>query len=430
MQPGANEQSETGAGGVAPARSTELALLLQITNGFNAGWEVSELLDRMYEDFHQLLPYDRMEYSVLQDRGHVLLAEWVRAGYGRSLVPSGYAYRRAGRAPGDARYEVPFLDNDLPTGAVDRPPDHPVSLLAAEGIRASLNCPLIVGKEIRGYLFFNSRQRDAYTSHHLELIQLIAGQLASMLEQSRLNEQLRSRNEDLRNLERSRLEFIATISHELRTPLTAVVGFSEELRDSIGEFSREDISQFVSVIAAQSAEVAGIVEDLLVMSRAESGHLTVTPTPVNVTAEVRRVGAFIPRERTDQVINYQLADAIALADPLRLRQIARNLLSNASRYGGSTVEVALFAEGGYVVFAVCDDGPGIPVEDQKEIFRAYGRSESAARRPGSIGLGLTVSRYLAEAMGGSLEYEHAGGGSRFVLRLPAYVTGDGLGVPG
>jgi len=166
------------------------------------------------------------------------------------------------------------------------------------------------------------------------------------------------------------------------------------------------------------------------MSRAESGHLTVTPTPVNVTAEVRRVGAFIPRERTDQVINYQLADAIALADPLRLRQIARNLLSNASRYGGSTVEVALFAEGGYVVFAVCDDGPGIPVEDQKEIFRAYGRSESAARRPGSIGLGLTVSRYLAEAMGGSLEYEHAGGGSRFVLRLPAYVTGDGLGVPG
>jgi signal transduction histidine kinase len=420
---GEEERDPTVADVPGRLRSDELALLLKITNNFNAGWELSEILDTMYDEFQRLLPYDRMEYAVLEEGGHVLVAEWVRAGYGRSAVPTGSSYRRSDPIRDDARYQVPFLDNDLPTGAVDRPPDHPVSMLAAEGIKASLNCPLVVGGEIRGYLFFNSRQTDAYSSHHLDLIQLIAGQLASLLEQTRLNEQLRARNQELRDLERSRLEFIATISHELRTPLTAVVGFSEELRDSVAEFSADDISQFASVIAAQSSEVSGIVEDLLVMSRAESGHLSVTPTPVNVAAEVRRVGEFVTAERPDQVTKYRLVDAIALADPMRVRQITRNLLSNAGRYGGPTVRVTLRIESGYVVLVVCDDGPGIPAADQEAIFQAYGRSEAAARRPGSIGLGLTVSRYLAEAMGGSLEYRRAECGSHFELRLPAYLTG-------
>lgn len=416
-RPGRSSREET------QTRSDELALLLKITNGLSAGWEVSDILDAMFDEFQQILPYDRMEYAVLDEGGLTLTTSWAKARYGVTSVPAGFAYRRSEPVAGSSRYQVAFLDNDLKSYASHSPDDHPVSRLVAEGINSSLNCPLVVGDEVRGYLFFNSKHRDSYTPHHSSLIQLVAGQLASILEQSRLNDQLKARNQELRAMEMSRLEFIASISHELRTPLTAVVGFASELQDRADEFTRDEISQFVAVIAAQGREVAGLVEDLLVITRAEAGHLSVTPAPVNVAGEVRRVKDALPQERPDQETMLDLADVVAWADPLRVRQIIRNLLTNSGRYGGSTARVLVQAVDDQVMLVVADDGPGIPESDREAVFAAYGRCETSIVQPGSIGLGLTVSRCLAEAMGGSLTYDRLEGESRFTLQLPAYRPG-------
>ena len=312
------------------------------------------------------------------------------------------------------------MDNDLTAYAARCADDHPVALLAAEGVRSSLNCPLLLGDEVTGILFLNSREPNAHSPHHLELIQLIAGHLASILEHSRLNDQLTAQNSTLRSLERSRLEFIASISHELRTPLTAVLGFASELRDRVAEFSDEEIAQFSALIASQSAEVSGLVEDLLVITLAESGHLDVHREVVDVADEVARVYDSMPRDRRDQEATLDLVDAQAWADPLRVRQVVRNLLSNASRYGGPHLKVLLATSGGHVTVTVSDDGEGIPEDDRDSVFQAYERSHGFPGRPGSVGLGLTVSRYLAEAMGGALSYERVDGESRFVLRLPVY----------
>jgi len=404
-------------------RTDELSLLLKITNAFNSGWEPSEILDSLYDEFQQILPFDRLEYAVLDETGYVLTTQWFRATYDSKLIPIGYAYRRPAPMARNSRYRVTNLDNDLPSYARTCPPDHPVSLLAAEGIRSSLSCPLVITDEVKGYLFFNTRRFDSYTEHHKDLIQLIAGHLASMLEQSRLNNQLRAQNQVLRDLEQSRLEFIASISHELRTPLTAVVGFASELQDRAETFSADEVSQFVGVIAAQSNEVAGIVEDLLVITRAEAGFLTVAPAPVNLAGEIRSVGASLPTERPEQTFSFDLTEAVVWADPLRVRQVARNLLSNASRYGGDDVRVAIVTDGVKVHMAVTDDGPGIPAEDHDMVFQAYGRSAVPESKPGSIGLGLTVSRYLAEAMDGELTYDRVGGESRFTFTLPLYLPG-------
>jgi signal transduction histidine kinase len=100
------------------------------------------------------------------------------------------------------------------------------------------------------------------------------------------------------------------------------------------------------------------------------------------------------------------------------------LLSNAVRYGGNDVRVTVAASKPDLTIVVSDDGPGIPESDREMVFRAYGRSSHSNSKPGSIGLGLTVSRYLAEAMEGSLEYERSGNCSRFVLTLPAYRPGN------
>ena len=398
-------------------------LLLEITIGFHAGLEVDEILDTLFDEFQQILPYDRMEYAVVAENGYVLTTAWTRANYDSTSVPVGYAYRRSVQVSNDPRYRVPFLDNNLPEYARKRPASHPVSLLVSEGIRCSLNCPLVVGDEVKGYLFFNTRWRDSYTPHHSDLIQLIASQLASVLGQSQLNEQLRTRNQELRDLEQSRLEFIASISHELRTPLTSVVGFASELRDRAEAFTLDEISQFASAIAAQSTEVADIVEDLLVITRAEAGHLAMEHGPVNVADEVRQVCASMPIEGAEQQTIMDLTDGFAWADSLRVRQVTRNLLSNALHYGGPTIRLSVQPVGRHIVLVVADDGGGVPKEDHEMIFQAYGSSHAAVGRTGSLGLGLTVSRYLAEAMQGSLTYDRVDGESRFSLQLPAYRPG-------
>lgn len=416
MQPGQSARDET-------SQSDELALLLTINNGFSSGASAHEILESLYEELQQILPFDRMEHAVLDETGHVLTTEWFRATYPSKLVPIGYAYRRPDAIARNERYRVTTLENDLPSYALNRPDDHPVSLLVSEGICSSLSCPLVIADEVVGYLFFNTRVFGGYTSHQLDLIQLIAGQLASTLEQSRLNDQLKEQNEQLRDLEKSRLEFIASISHELRTPLTAVVGFASELQDRVDNFSPEEISQFVSVIAAQSNEVSGIVEDLLVITRAEAGFLGVNPGPVNIEFELEEVVASLPDERPAQTITLDIEDGVAWADALRVRQIARNLLSNAVRYGGDRVEVTVSIDGCQVLVTVVDDGDGIPEQDREMVFQAYGRSQLSESKPGSIGLGLTVSRYLAEAMNGSLHYKRVDDESRFSLLLPLYRPG-------
>jgi len=108
---------------------------------------------------------------------------------------------------------------------------------------------------------------------------------------------------------------------------------------------------------------------------------------------------------------------VALADPIRFRQIVRNLVTNAIRYGGDEIQISMSRKGDRVAVCVADDGPGVPEEDRERIFEAYHRAHSSAGQPGSVGLGLTVSRTLAELMGGSLSYSK-NGLSTFVLDLP------------
>jgi signal transduction histidine kinase len=410
--------------------SDELSMLLRVTDACSAGSSVGEILDSLYEELQVLIPFDRLEYAVIDETGYVLTTEWYRATYDTKLIPIGHSYRRSRRVATDPRYRLTTIDNDMPAYARDRDLDHPVSLLVKEGIKSSLSCPLLVDNQMKGFLFFNRFCYDGYEKHHAALIQLIAGHIASVIEQSRLNQQLQERNDRLQELERSRSEFIASISHELRTPLTAVVGFASELYDRVESFSPEELRQFAGVISAQSSEVASIVEDLLVITRADAGHLAVTPGPVDVAMELDLVRRSLPDDRPQQRITMSLGEAIAWADPMRVRQILRNILSNAQRYGGDEVRVSATGVDDDVVVAVTDDGPGIPEQDREIVFQAYGRSHRSEGKPGSIGLGLTVSRYLAQAMNGSLGYDRVDNITRFELTLPRYRPGGSCLEPG
>ena len=137
-------------------RPADLAALLKITSAFSSGWEVGEILDSLYDELQSILPFDRLEYAVVDDTGYRLITHWFRATYESKLIPVGYAYRRSQRVATEPKYRVTALENDMPAYARHRPPEHPVSLLVAEGMKSSLSCPLIVGDVVKGFLFFNT----------------------------------------------------------------------------------------------------------------------------------------------------------------------------------------------------------------------------------------------------------------------------------
>ncbi len=232
---------------------------------------------------------------------------------------------------------------------------------------------------------------------------------------------IRSREEKL-VVEKDRLlfdkdRFVASVSHELRTPLTAVVGLAHTLADAGDALSTEERSEFVSLIVEQSEDLAALVDDLLVAARASSGQLSLVVGEVDLQDEVNRVGAtqFSAQVHTPDRI-------VVVADPVRVRQILRNLTSNSLRYGGEQRRVTLRRSGIMGIVSIEDNGPPLSPEAVQTIFSAFGRAHDRPGQTDSVGLGLTVSRQLARMMGGDIDYHHDGRWGSFRLSLPMAVT--------
>lgn len=215
---------------------------------------------------------------------------------------------------------------------------------------------------------------------------------------------------------KARDEFVATVSHELRNPLSALLGLAQELANDYESFSEEDRKEIVGVMARQAEDAAWIIEDLLVAYREDTSRVTVLPEPFDVGDEVERV-----LETVEKPVAYepQLDATRVYADPRRTRQILRNLISNAVRYGGDEVKVTTRRhDDKSIQVVVCDDGEALDPDDARRIFESYERGNRPLD-PRSVGLGLSVVRKLATLMDGHVEYEHDGSYSRFIVTLPA-----------
>jgi PAS domain S-box-containing protein len=214
----------------------------------------------------------------------------------------------------------------------------------------------------------------------------------------------------------ARDEFVASVSHELRDPLATVVGLATEIRDRLDDFGRDELAELVGLIADQGGDMAAMVEDLLVATRADLTKLDVAAMPVDLEGAVAAVLRAWP-QRNIEVLR-PVSPALAWADAGRVRQVIRNLLTNAFRYGGERIEVEIdVPTDGLCRLLVRDDGAPIRDDVRQAMFGAY---EHHGMGPG-VGLGLTVARKLARLMGGDLSYDHAGGWSTFTLTLPESV---------
>lgn len=216
----------------------------------------------------------------------------------------------------------------------------------------------------------------------------------------------------------SKDRFLAGVSHELRTPLTAVVGYASILKSTWPNLGDEERGEVLEVLHQQSGEVASIVEDLLVATRLDTDELAFSIGRVSLARQVEAATSalLLPAGKLYEISVPEEIEVVA--DAGRVRQILRNLISNAYRYGGSRIGIDTAVVDSSVTLTVSDDGDGIPREEWELVFDSYYRSHHTSGQPDSVGLGLTVSRQLARRMGGELVYQRVGGESRFVLTLP------------
>ncbi len=238
----------------------------------------------------------------------------------------------------------------------------------------------------------------------------------------RLREQevdMRSSLEAERAVSAAKDELIAGISHELRTPLTGIHGFSEILMTQ-GLADQEMAMDLVSIIHSESGELSRMIDDLLTAARIDAGELGVAVEPTELSVAIDSV--LQPVLRQGRNVAASCPTVWVAADPLRLRQILRNLISNAAKHGGDNIAVIVDQANGMARITVADDGPGVSEGIITRLFDRFVNGGRGALLAGSVGLGLAVARDLAERMGGQITYKRIDDITMFDIEIPLAPT--------
>jgi signal transduction histidine kinase len=234
---------------------------------------------------------------------------------------------------------------------------------------------------------------------------------------------------EIRRLEQVRRDFVANASHELKTPLTTVRGFAETLLDA--EPSEKLRHEFLTAIVRSANRMQRLVDDLLDLSRLESGGWRLEAEEVELSNAVKVAWADFRDAADARGVRFAMhGDAVALADPDGLHQVFLNLFDNALRYtpDRGSITVTVTTCDGMVELAVTDTGRGIPSKALDRVFERFYRVDPARDRElGGTGLGLSIVRHLASAMGGHVVAEsELGRGATIRFTLPLAGGGDEL----
>jgi two-component system phosphate regulon sensor histidine kinase PhoR len=230
----------------------------------------------------------------------------------------------------------------------------------------------------------------------------------------------------IKQLENTRQEFVANVSHELRTPLSLIKGYVETLLDGAKD-DAEKCTRFLQTIEKHTDRLTFLIEDLLTISRLESGRIVMNLHPVELKSEVQHVLDDLrarATEKSAQLENAVPAGLTARADADRLEQVLFNLVENALKYGQSGGAVRVGArplpDKGMVEIWVGDDGPGIPADARDRVFERFYRIDRArSRDSGGTGLGLSIVKHIVQAHGGEVWLKsELGEGTTFVFTLP------------
>jgi PAS domain S-box-containing protein len=251
----------------------------------------------------------------------------------------------------------------------------------------------------------------------------ISAHVKAEAEREQLLDELAEQNEQLRAFDRLKDEFVASVSHELRTPLTSIRGYLELMRDD--QVLDEEHEGMLGIVDRNAARLLGLVNDLLFAAQvSDGGHVKLALEQLDLAVIVgEAAAAAAPRAESGGVtLEVDAQTASLQGDPMRIAQVADNLISNAIKFTppGGTVRVRLSSEADDVLLTVSDSGMGIADDEQADLFSRFYRTKAA--RTGAVpgtGLGLSIVKSIVVAHGGAVAFTSTlGVGTTFVVTLP------------
>lgn len=380
-------------------KAAQLQLLQDVSLKISGQRSIDEVFRLIVEGAVEVLEADQARLLVFAEEQDEIVADVSALPYG---MPDGKAEVREGIAGWVLAHGEPTLSADIATDSRNRGASQ---VAARAGEFASLAmAPLLVDAAVVGTLsVLRKRGRASFRAEDVHMLTTLATHAGYAIQSARLLD-------SLENSLAARDRLLALVSHELRTPLTAIIGMAGTVRDNAGSFDPTELARYASVIVDQGRDLAGIVDDLLSSAAAEAGALEVAVGSVNLWQQVSAVAASLGETARSAGPPFDVE-----ADALRVRQIVRNLVTNARRHGGPTIRIAVSCETQWGFVDVADDGAGVPQDLQPRLFEPF---EHGGDHAESVGLGLAVCRDLAERMGGAVTYQRTDGWSTFRLALP------------
>ncbi|MGB5676053.1 MAG: GAF domain-containing protein [Gemmatimonadota bacterium] len=323
--------------------------------------------------------------------------------------------------------KVPIRVHDMSSDprSAGMPGTHP-------GMTSFLGVPIRIGDRAYGNLYLTNKEQDAaFTERDETIVSMLAAQAAVSIENARQFKTLQRLLDELRQTQQQRDRFYAFVNHDLRNACSGVLMWSERLLlETTGE--ARDIPE---KIRRGSEHAMRLVQDVLDLESLSQGRLETWPRMIVVNDLLQATMDGIHPQAEQKKMRLRLkrnrSNLRMVADPDRVLQIMTNLLSNAIKYSPEGTDVRIAAdlsregpgEAGqaerWLAISVADQGPGVPEADQERIFGEYEKGGSGRRKRGGVGIGLTLSRRLAEYMGGDLTLESTPGeGATFTLWMP------------
>ena len=409
-------------------RLSELSALFQVSTALNLQLRLDDILEIIVRRVVSTLRAQQASIMIYSPMNGVLET---RASYGLESEFARHAKKKLGEGIAGwvaEHNEAVQLDGNKQHDKFGS------DLKPNRNITSALSLPLRVGDRCVGVLNVNRiNHPETFQQHHREILRMFAEHVGAVIDRAEMMERLGSRakeleasNAQLSETNRLKDVFLSTASHELKTPLTSVIGYAELLDDNEQKLNPEQRGEFMRRLRAEAMRLLALIEDILDLSRLESGKLTLHRVAV-APAEVGHAAVETARRQAERrnvsiLESYDPSLPAMLLDEVKMRQVVVNLLVNAIKFSPDrgTINVRTVRDDDHMRFEVADQGEGIDPEEATHIFELFGQGvKQKDQNQGGLGIGLHLVKRLSELHGGHVGVNStAGKGSTFWVRLP------------